>query len=367
MSTRISVIDVETPNMLNDKICSIGITQIVDGKIVDSSNYYINPECDFSLRNINLHHIVPSDVKNSPSFPETWPKIKQFFANSIIAAHNANFDLCVLRKVFSFYGIFCQNLHYIDTLALSRDLMPELSDYKLDTICQHQGISLDHHNSGSDSMATANIIVNALNDGVQIERYINTFDLSLPVSHCQNQLHNHMSEATEMLLELKSLLEGITEDGIIDSEEFAALDEWIHDHPNLSGQYPYDALFNSITVILEDGIVEEAELQLLLEKCNQLLDPVKSTCEKGMIDVNGKKIVLSGEFICGSKSEVSEKLISLGAVIQNGVTRKTDIVLVGGQGSDAWVAGNYGTKVKKAMELQAKGISIAIIREEEIF
>ena len=56
-----------------------------------------------------------------------------------------------------------------------------------------------------------------------------------------------------------------------------------------------------------------------------------------------------------------------GAVLQKGVTKKTNIVLVGDCGSDAWVAGNYGTKVKKAMELQEKGIEISIVREEDFF
>ena len=49
------------------------------------------------------------------------------------------------------------------------------------------------------------------------------------------------------------------------------------------------------------------------------------------------------------------------------MTTKTHIVLVGNQGNNAWVAGNYGTKVKKAMELQAKGLQIAIIKESDYF
>ena len=85
------------------------------------------------------------------------------------------------------------------------------------------------------------------------------------------------------------------------------------------------------------------------------------------LEVNGKNIVLSGEFSLGSKSQVESILVSRGATIQKSVTTKTHIVLVGNQGNNAWVAGNYGTKVKKAMELQAKGLQIAIIKESDYF
>lgn len=69
----------------------------------------------------------------------------------------------------------------------------------------------------------------------------------------------------------------------------------------------------------------------------------------------------------GSKSKVESILIERGAKIQKSVTSKTNILLVGDEGSSAWIAGNYGTKVKKAMSLQEKGIPVTILRESDYF
>ena len=57
----------------------------------------------------------------------------------------------------------------------------------------------------------------------------------------------------------------------------------------------------------------------------------------------------------------------LGASVKNSVSGKTDYVIVGGYGSNDWACGNYGSKVKKALELQSKGKDIKIIKEEEFF
>ena len=54
-----------------------------------------------------------------------------------------------------------------------------------------------------------------------------------------------------------------------------------------------------------------------------------------------------------------------GGVITSGVSRKTNVVIVGGEGSKEWSFGNYGTKIKKVMELKAKGFDIDILSEEE--
>ena len=104
----------------------------------------------------------------------------------------------------------------------------------------------------------------------------------------------------------------------------------------------------------------------MLRLFKQVSDPVNDcSCNCSSRDISGKTFCLSGEFDYGEKSAVEELLIQRGGIPQKNVTRKTDLLIVGGQGSSAWCAGNYGTKVKKALELQEKGISIQIIREHD--
>ena len=80
----------------------------------------------------------------------------------------------------------------------------------------------------------------------------------------------------------------------------------------------------------------------------------------------GKQICLSGNFYSCSKSDMAERLKSIGANIKSDVSSKTDYVIVGNGGNEKWSCGNYGNKIKKALELQEKGKNIKIIKEEDI-
>lgn len=80
----------------------------------------------------------------------------------------------------------------------------------------------------------------------------------------------------------------------------------------------------------------------------------------------GKQICLTGEFYYCSKSDMAEHLKSIGADIKSNVSLKTDYVIIGSKGNEKWSFGNYGSKIKKALELQEKGKNIKIIKEEDI-
>lgn len=85
------------------------------------------------------------------------------------------------------------------------------------------------------------------------------------------------------------------------------------------------------------------------------------------VDVSEKTICLSGDFALGSKSEITEKLEELGATVKKAVSGKTNYVIVGSLGSENWSYENYGTKIKKALEFQAQGKDIKIVKEKEFF
>lgn len=175
-----------------------------------------------------------------------------------------------------------------------------------------------------------------------------------------------MSTNTQSLLTLNGILSGITCDNVLVESEIDYLQKWLDGNTELKGNYPYDKIYSTISAALADGILEKAELDYMLQLFKQITDPVKEiACDCDRLDIIDKNICLTGEFDYGSKMDVTTMLISHGAYIHKSVTQKTDILLVGGQGSSAWSAGNYGNKVKKALELQAKGINILLIRETD--
>jgi len=180
---KIVVFDVETPNLSNDRICSIGITIIEYGIVRDSKNYLVNPQCDFDNRNISIHGIRPDDIKDSPTFPAIWALIAEDFLNNMVVAHNATFDLGVLRKTLIYYGIKNSVLLYVDTLKIARAILKESANHKLPTLCWYYDIELKHHDSGSDSCACAELLLNLVGDGADLNKYIKEYRLELSLIH----------------------------------------------------------------------------------------------------------------------------------------------------------------------------------------
>ena len=155
---RMVAFDVETPNSRCDRICSAGLTVIENNRVVESTEIRINPETEFDWRCIKVHGIRPSDVKDEPAFPEVWDRIRGIMESSVILAHNAMFDLGVLRKLLDHYELEFHPVRYADTLRISRAVYGKLMpNHKLGTLCQELGIPLSAHQAGSDSFGCAEL------------------------------------------------------------------------------------------------------------------------------------------------------------------------------------------------------------------
>ena len=369
MSIQYVAFDVETPNRLNNRISSIGISLILDDGSVQTKGYLVNPECDFDTFNSSLTGITPTLVENAPLFTAVWAEIEPLFINHTVVAHNATFDLCVLQKTLSAYNITTPRLHYLCTLKIARGELPQMDNHKLSTLSSLFGIQLKHHDAGSDSEACACILKQFIEAGVNVDSYASIFDgYSFSQTKSGSYGHRALCDNTVALNELNTLVKAISCDGILAKEEIDFLIRWMTQNASLKGNYPYDRIFSKLAEVLEDGVITPQEHDELLHLFQTADNPVEeNACACKGLDLSGKNICLSGEFDYGSKDMVSAVLIEKGASVQQAVTRKTNVLIVGGQGSSAWSSGNYGSKIKKALELQAKGIDVIIIRESDFF
>lgn len=175
--SRFVVFDVETPNCMNNRMSAIGITVIEDGEIVDEFYSLVDPETHFDYFNVQLTGISEETVKNAPTFPELWARIEPIMSSGLLVAHNAVFDMGVLRKCLSDYEIeWKPYVRYLCTVQMGRRVMPGVS-HKLNDLCCHYGICLDHHQAASDSRACAQILLRYLEDGADIRQHIRTYSL----------------------------------------------------------------------------------------------------------------------------------------------------------------------------------------------
>ena len=172
-----TVFDVETPNRANDRMSAIGITIIEDGRISESFFSLVDPETHFDYFNTRLTGIDSQKVKGAPNFAALWTKIEPFMSKGILAAHNAVFDMGVLRHCLHSYGISWRPCaDYLCTVQIGRRVLPGMK-HNLDVMCSHYGIALDHHKADSDSNACAEILLRYIESGVDVSRFVKKYRL----------------------------------------------------------------------------------------------------------------------------------------------------------------------------------------------
>ena len=174
-SYRYVVFDVETPNAANDRMSAIGISVVEDGQITQELFSYVDPETHFDPFNVQLTGIDEEVVRGKPTFPELWKKIEPIMSDGILVAHNAVFDLGVLKRCLKDYGIAWKpSVKYACTVKIGRKLLPDMK-HNLNVMCGYYGIALDHHKADSDSHACAMILLRYFADGVDKKSIIRTY------------------------------------------------------------------------------------------------------------------------------------------------------------------------------------------------
>lgn len=152
--------DFETANSYRGSACEIGMVRVIDGLPVAWMESLISPHADhaeFDYMNTSLHGISEEDVEGSPEFDAVWDEAREFIGDLPLVAHNASFDIRVLRELFQLYSLPPVNLTYFCTLVLSRKAL-DLVSYSLPFVAKELNVQLDsHHRASLDALATAEI------------------------------------------------------------------------------------------------------------------------------------------------------------------------------------------------------------------
>jgi DNA polymerase-3 subunit epsilon len=157
-------LDFETANSSRASACSLGMTKVIDGKIVDSKYELFRPpeNCDyFESRNIVIHGIHPQDVANKKRFIELWPEFDTFIAGLPVVAHNASFDISVLRATLSASNQLWPRLAYACTYVASKNLF-DIARHRLPDVARALNVNWDekqHHDALFDSRICAEIVL----------------------------------------------------------------------------------------------------------------------------------------------------------------------------------------------------------------
>jgi DNA polymerase-3 subunit epsilon len=146
-------IDFETAKYTRESACSVGLVKFLDGKAADTYYSLIRPPVlyirpDFT----DIHGLTVNDVRDAPRFADVWQdRLLPFIGDLPLAAHNAAFDMGVLRAVLEWYDLPVPPLSHFCTLKLARAAWPDLKSHALTSLGQHFGIVYAAHNALADA------------------------------------------------------------------------------------------------------------------------------------------------------------------------------------------------------------------------
>ena len=152
-------IDFETATARRDSACAVGVARVDDGKIVASASYFIQPPGNrYDSFNIGIHGITPEMTAGAPPFVPVMNSILEWAEGLPLVAHNASFDMSVLRAGYDSNGYGYPRLDYYCTLLMSRAALPDLPDYRLPRVLTACGGAVtSHHDPKFDAEACAEI------------------------------------------------------------------------------------------------------------------------------------------------------------------------------------------------------------------
>lgn len=154
-----AVFDLETTGLsaLNNHITEIGAVIMQNGKVLRSFNTFVDPGEPIPENIVKLTGITDDMVKGAPCEKEAVQMLQDFVGDRILIAHNAGFDTGFLRRVCEENGMPFTST-YIDTVALSRYLNPELKKHTLDSVAEYYKLGdFNHHRACDDAAMLAAI------------------------------------------------------------------------------------------------------------------------------------------------------------------------------------------------------------------
>lgn len=296
-----------------DSACSVGIFKFGDSGTV-SEHYLINPEIEDDQWDpfaISIHGIKPEMVKSSPNFEEVWTKIELISNNSILVAHNAAFDMSVIRYSLKRYNLKPKPFKYLCSAKISKKVWPELPTTRLDYLAELFNIEFEHHNALEDAKTCAAIFVESLS------KFYKNMDIEINVEKFMSELGLQI--------------------GFIDSD---------------LSYLPCGANSRSSSAINPvKGIYYQTDPTKKIDESNPLFN---------------SHIVFTGTLISMNRKEAWLRVKDMGAIPQENVNQQTNFLVAGEQDLSKFKPGSkVSSKMLKAIELSKSGKNIEIVGESE--
>lgn len=323
MGLEFTAIDFETANGFRGSPCSVGLSKVRDGRIVEEAFWLMRPPAGhdhFDPRNVQIHGVTPEQVAMQPRFGELFAEIGGFIGGDVLVAHNAAFDMGVIRSALEVSELPGPAFDYACTVMLSRRHY-SLPSYSLPFVAEAAGVPLlNHHDATEDARACAGIMIDIVgrNAAGSVAEVFAGLKLQMPKFGAYLPGRDELSKSTRTARERLAAGASGRADG-------GSRQGWPEEGPN----------------------------------------PEPNPAADSNHPLYGQTIVFTGNLHlprCAAK----EKSAQLGAQPASAVTRKTTVLVVG----DGFVAadlrgGRLTSKARRVLELHQRGQSIEVLSEGE--
>ena len=184
-----TAIDFETANGSPASPCAVGLVRVRDGVLVEGLALLFKPPYPhnwFHEGNIRVHGIRPSDVDDAIEFDTALAHMLAFIGEDVLIAHNAPFDMGVLRASAAAIGAEIPNFRYLCSLMMARKSYV-LESYRLNSVAYAVGHEeFNHHDALADADACARIVVHMATKKHHVD---NLDDLAAATKQALKPLH----------------------------------------------------------------------------------------------------------------------------------------------------------------------------------
>lgn len=160
------VFDLETTgfSVTYDRIIQIAARKVLHGQVIETFDYFINPEMPIPAKITELTTITDDMVANAPLIEEILPKFLDFIDGAILVAQNASFDVGHIYANMERLNIKHKEFPVIDTMQLARNFYhEELKFFNLKSLARYFKIQQEHHHlADDDTRVTTEIFLQML-------------------------------------------------------------------------------------------------------------------------------------------------------------------------------------------------------------
>lgn len=284
------VFDIETTGLDSsyDEVIEIGAIKIKNNKIVSKFNSLVKPKNAIDEYITELTGITNEMVKDAPTIEEVLPDFMDYIDNDILIGHNVNFDINFIYDNLYRNKLDVLTNNFIDTMRISRKLLPNLSHHRLIDLARYFEIdTTNNHRTLKDCEITMNVYENLKE--IALQKYDN-------VDEFKNAFKKHKKEG----LRAKDIVSTNTE-------------------------FDVDNLFYD------------------------------------------KYVAITGTLEKMLRKEAMQIIVDLGGHCEDGVTKKTNFLILGNNDYNPILRGKKSSKLIKAETLKLEGKDIEIISENVFY